>query len=47
MVRRITPQEGAKIGTVPGAGLVFVGGGDDFRKRYDAYVKTLEKPAKK
>ena len=47
VVRRITPPEGAKIGKVPGAGLVFVGGGDEFRKRYDAYLKTLMKPAKK
>ncbi len=47
VVRRITPQDGAKIGKVSGAGIVFVGGGDDFRKRYDAYVKTLMKSAKK
>lgn len=47
VVRRITPAEGARIGKVPGAGLVFVGGDDAFRKRYDAYLKTLQRPAKK
>ena len=43
VVRRISPEEGARIGKVPGAGLVFIGGGDAFRKRYDAYLLALGK----
>ena len=47
VVRRITPQDVAKLGRAPGAGLVFVGGDDGFRKRYDAYLATLAKPVSK
>ena len=46
VVRRITPEEGQRIGKVPGAGLVFIGGGDEFRKRYDAYLVALGKSAR-
>ncbi|MBS2021845.1 MAG: PilZ domain-containing protein [Deltaproteobacteria bacterium] len=41
VVRRLTPEQAAKQRTAPGAGLVFVGGSEEFRKRYDAYLKAL------
>jgi hypothetical protein len=44
VVRRVSPGEAARLKRVPGAGLVFVGGGDDFRKRYDAYLALLDRP---
>lgn len=43
VARRLTPEDAAKKHTQPGAGLVFMGGNDEFRKRYDAYLKTLGK----
>ena len=43
VMRRIGPEEAQRLGKVPGAGLVFVGGGDEFRERYDAYIKLLGK----
>lgn len=41
VVRRLGPEEAAKEKTAPGAGLVFVSGSDEFRTRYDAYLKAL------
>lgn len=43
VARRLTPEEAAKKNTQPGAGLVFMGGNDEFRTRYDAYLKALGK----
>jgi hypothetical protein len=44
VVRRVGPEDAARLKRIPGAGLVFVGGDDDFRKRYDAYLASLGKP---
>jgi len=41
VVQRVTPSEAAQTGRTAGAGLQFVGAGDEFRQRLDACLEHL------
>jgi hypothetical protein len=43
VVRTVTAEQAAAQRRSPGAGVVFVGGGDEFRHRFDAYLAMLGK----
>jgi len=41
VVHRVTPEEARASGRVAGAGLQFIGGSDEFRRRLDACIEEL------
>jgi hypothetical protein len=46
VVRSLDAGQAAEQRTVSGAGLVFMGGNDEFRERYTAYIAALSRPKK-
>lgn len=46
VVRVLDAAQAAEQRTAPGAGLVFMGGNDEFRRRYNAYLGVLSLPDK-
>jgi uncharacterized protein (TIGR02266 family) len=41
VIQRLTPEDAKRLGRQPGAGLQFIGGDDNFRKRLDLCIENL------